>query len=153
KPYDTGVTDVMKLVERNQDLDATVQDMPAVLYYERDFPRLHRVGDPVASGYYVMFVRKEDDELRRSLNDALRKAITEGTLQRLYEKYHIWNKEQEQLKILASGVWPTPDQTVREVGTWWHYGLQLVEAAGMTVLLAFTSMPLAIAIGLMVAVG
>jgi polar amino acid transport system substrate-binding protein len=87
------------------------------------------------------------------LNTTLRKAIGDGTLRRIYEKYHIWNKDQEQLKDIAAGPWPPSDQPERETGTWWHYGLALLQAAGMTVLLACASMPLAIAIGLMVAVG
>jgi polar amino acid transport system substrate-binding protein len=153
KAFETGVTDVMKLVERDQDLDATVQDMPAVLYYERDFPKLRRVGEPLASGYYVMYVRKDDTQLRAHLNNALRKAIADGTLRRIYEKYHIWNRDQERLTNIAAAPWPPTDQAVREIGTWWHYGLELLQAAGMTVRLACAAMPLAIAIGLLVAVG
>src|SRR5215203_3847857 len=50
------IINVMKLVEEGR-LDATVQDVPVSVFYGRDFPGLHNVGSPVASGYYVALVR------------------------------------------------------------------------------------------------
>jgi polar amino acid transport system substrate-binding protein len=156
KSFNSGVTDVMGLVERNQDLDATVQDLPAVIYYEREFPRLHRVGAPVEPGYYVMYVRPGDDELRERLNGILRKANDDGKLRAIYEKYGLWDDEQTKLKTIAAQPWPPQETAVgapRERGSWLFYGWELIQAAGMTVLLTCLAMPLAMAIGLLVAVG
>src|SRR5262249_28588375 len=50
------IINVMKLVEEGR-LDATVQDVPVAVFYGKDFPGLHNVGEPVAPGYYVMYVR------------------------------------------------------------------------------------------------
>ena len=59
------LTSVMGLVEDGQ-LDATVEDLPIYIFYGDDFPGLHRVGDLLAPGYYVGYVRKGDESLRRA---------------------------------------------------------------------------------------
>ena len=62
--YSEGVTSAMDLVNKGQ-LDATVQDLPAAIHYLRtDFPDLRRVGEPVAPGYYVMFVGHDNPQFR-----------------------------------------------------------------------------------------
>src|SRR5262249_15896976 len=68
--YTEGVTSAMRLVEQGQ-LDATVQDMPAATFYAPKFPALHDVGEAVSPGrypYYVMYVRRGEDELLHHLN-------------------------------------------------------------------------------------
>src|SRR5205807_1040982 len=103
--YAQGVTSAMKNVENGQ-LDATVQDAPAANYYlPREFPTLRAVGEPVAPGYFVIYVRHEDHELREKLNQAIRKGLADGTLQRLYQRYGVWNADQADLKRLADD-WP-----------------------------------------------
>lgn len=153
------VTNVLGLVERRQDLDATVQDLPAVIYYAPDFPKLRRVGEPIPPGnpgYYVIYVRAEDAELREQLNQALRDGIRDGTLRRIYEKYRLWNADQEHLAELAAGPWPPSEELAPSV----PYGEKLLangktllQAAVVTVALSFLSMPLAIVLGVLIAVG
>jgi polar amino acid transport system substrate-binding protein len=169
------IINVMKLVEQSR-LDATVQDVPVAVFYGRDFPGLHNVGEPVAPGYYVAFVRKGDDRLREALNHALLKAMNDGTLNRIYSKYSVWNEEQKRLADVGKN-WPptTVGEKARdqkslqpdidknqasdadgEPSRWAnfpHYIWLLLLAAWMTLKLAFLSMPLAIAIGLFVAIG
>jgi polar amino acid transport system substrate-binding protein len=156
KPYDTGVTDVMDLVSRGVELQATVQDVPAAIYYLPQFPRLKALGDPVDPGYYVIYVHRDDPALLEQLNVALQKAIKDGTLRRIYEKYHIWNDDQEKLADVAFGPWP-PSGSADSVPSVWarlpSAAWTLLQAAGMTVVLSCLSMPLAMLIGLFVAVG
>jgi polar amino acid transport system substrate-binding protein len=155
--YTEGVTSAMRLVEQGQ-LDATVQDMPAVTFYANKFPALHAVEESVAPNrhpYYVMFVRREEPELLRHLNDALHRAIHDGTLERLYRRYRIWNDDQSKLALLAEN-WnpadaPAEEEDDDEGGQ--GFLLLLARAAVTTVLLACLSMPLAMLIGLLVAVG
>jgi polar amino acid transport system substrate-binding protein len=155
--YTEGVTSAMRLVEQGQ-LDATVQDLPAAAFYARKFPALHAVGQAVSPGrypYYVMYVRRGDDELLQRLNDALGRALRDGTLERLYRRYHIWNDDQPKLAHLAAD-WPPTDSEPEEDDD--SEGGQaflplLARAALTTVLLACLSMPLAMALGLLVAVG
>jgi polar amino acid transport system substrate-binding protein len=153
-----------------------VQDVPVSVFYGRDFPGLHNVGEPVAPGYYVAFVKKGDDRFRKALNDALLKAMNDGTLKRIYSKYGVWNDEQKRLADVAKNWPPTASNadasnqnapqseadknqitgTTGEPSRWAnfpHYMWLLLLAAWMTLKLAFLSMPLAIAIGLFVAIG
>lgn len=148
-----GTTDAMREVETNK-LDATLTDLPAAVFYRDRFPALERIGEPVERGYYVLFVRPEDAALRDALNAALDKLITGGELEKIYRRYGLWNDLQIELAGLG-------DQSDEELGIQatelrgWAVirsrGWLLVEAAGMTVLLAVIAMPLAILLGLAVA--
>jgi polar amino acid transport system substrate-binding protein len=146
------VTSVMGLVSQGQ-LDATVQDVPIAIHYSADFPQLRRVGEPAEPGYYVAFVRAGDERLRTRLNEAISAAIEDGTLQRIYEKYGVWNIDQERLATIAQN-WPpaVPDAPSRWANLP-HYARLLLRAAWTTVKLSFASMPLAMLLGLIVAIG
>ena len=156
--YTEGVTSAMRLVEQGQ-LDATVQDYPAAVFYAPKFPALHAVGEPVAPGrhpYYVIYVRREDGDLVRRIDDALRKALRDGTLERLYRRYRIWTDDQPKLAVLSEH-WPPaddgpPEEEEDESGGQ-SFLLILARAAVTTVLLACLSMPLAMLLGLLVAIG
>jgi polar amino acid transport system substrate-binding protein len=151
KPY-AEVTMVMGLVAKDQ-LDATVQDVPIVSFYGRDYPALHEVGQPQEPGYYVAYVRKGDEPLRLKLNEAILRGLADGTLRTLYVKYGLWNDDQLALKQIAEH-WP-PEMAA--TSTRWaempEYIRRLLYAALMTLALSFASMPLAILIGLVVAIG
>ncbi len=152
KPYE-GVTDTMGLVQDGQ-LDATVQDLPVAIYYGSSFPKLRRLGEPVEPGYYVIFLPHASGRLRERLNEALQKALADGTLRRIYAKYGLWNADQEQLGELAKN-WPPASEAVAR-DRWAdlrHFGRRLLWGAGVTAVLACASMPLAMLIGLLVAVG
>jgi polar amino acid transport system substrate-binding protein len=148
-----GATDAMTAV-RNGQIDATLQDGPAATFYAGRFPDLARVGPPVGHGYYVIFVRRGDPALRAALDRALDHMIASGSLRRLYEKSGLWNEAQDELagwtgekfRVSATG----------EPGGWRllrRYSPLLLDAALMTVLLSVTSMPLAMAAGLLIALG
>ena len=146
------LTSVMGLVERGQ-LDALVQDVPIGIHYAPDFPGLHTVGEPLAPGYYVGYIRKGDDALREQLDAAIQAAIDDGTLERLYRKYGIWNDAQLQLTEVSKD-WPPPTSAAESRWTnLAHYTGMLLRAAWTTIQLSFLSMPLAILLGLAVAVG
>jgi polar amino acid transport system substrate-binding protein len=156
--YTEGVTSAMRLVEQGQ-LDATVQDYPTTVFYAQKFPALHAVGETVAPGrypYYVIFVRRDDEDLLRRLDDALRRAISDGRLERLYRRYRIWTDEQPKLAALAEH-WPpiddSPPEEEEDSSEGQSFLLILARAAVTTVLLACLSMPLAMLIGLLVAIG
>jgi polar amino acid transport system substrate-binding protein len=146
-----GSTGVMRMVREGK-LDATVQDLPAVSYYvqqKHGYEDLRMAGEPIEPGYYVIYVRQADTQLRERLNQALRASLRDGSLRRIYEKFGLWNKDQEELATLAEN-WspsPGPGQGLLE------YAWFLTQAAGVTVLLACLAMPLAMLIGLFVAVG
>jgi polar amino acid transport system substrate-binding protein len=146
------VTSVMGLVQQGQ-LDATVQDVPIAIHYGPEFPGLRSVGEPVAPGYYVAFVRTGADRLRQQLNVAISSAVQDGTLQRLYEKYGIWNGDQLRLSEVARNWPPVVAASPSRWANMPHYVRLLLLAAWTTVKLSFLSMPLAMLLGLIVAIG
>lgn len=149
-----GITETFFLVESGQ-LDATVQDLPVLHYYVehlKRYPQLALVDRPAASGYYVIYARPEDRKLVAEVNAALQNLWTKGELREIYERYGIWNATQEGL----SAVWQDWDSGLREStqNKWLVLARQtplLVKAAGVTVALSLVSMPLAVLIGLIVA--
>jgi polar amino acid transport system substrate-binding protein len=146
-----GSTGVMRMVREGK-LDATVQDSPAALYYvqqQHGYEDLRMVGEPIEPGYYVIFVRPNDTQLRQRLNEALGAALRDGSLRRIYERYGLWNKDQEKLTELAEA-WSPESGAGQGLP---DYAWLLTKAAGVTVLLACLAMPLAMLIGLLVAVG
>jgi polar amino acid transport system substrate-binding protein len=99
-----------------------------------------------------MYFRAEDRQLATEINESLRAVHHSGELRAIYERYGIWNNTQEKLE----DVWSTWDTGLRENQqdrrlALWAQAPLLIRAAGVTVALALVSMPLAILIGLCVA--
>ncbi len=162
--YD-GATDAMQSVKNEiDDLDANLQDLCVWTYYQDGFPDLRAVGEPVSRGYYVIFVRQDEPELLSEINEAIIDALRDGSLREILSKYGMWNDTQaaRALETNADGGFTgdllSDDDGTRGRGNFslrgWDVirqrGGTLVRAAGMTVLLAALSMPLAIFIGLIV---
>jgi polar amino acid transport system substrate-binding protein len=150
------VVTVLGLV-RDGRLDATVQDNPAAVYFLKEMPTLKAVGSPRQPGFYVIYLRKSDEELSRQLDEALRAGLKDGTLRKIYEKYGLWNVDQEWLCFHETGSWPVDVEagslsTARE-NPWPRMIAELLQAAGMTVYLAVASFPLAMMVGLLVGIG
>jgi polar amino acid transport system substrate-binding protein len=147
-----GATDAMLAVQNGQ-LDATLQDLPAALFYHRRFPGLALTGAPESRGYYVIYVRKEDESLRDALDLGLVRLIESGELRRLYEKYGIWSEAQQELSTFTGLLALKPEEA--SAHGWalvYQYRARLIDAAIMTLVLSITSMPLAMALGLLIAV-
>jgi polar amino acid transport system substrate-binding protein len=146
-----GVTDAMERVRSNA-LAATLQDDCAAIFYADQFPELRRVGRLVGEGYYVAMVGKTETRLHAALNDALGRIIVDGRLKQLYDRWDLSGKTQmlaleDAEKVAPVATSPGFFEVLRE-----NIGI-LLESAGMTVLLSVTSMPLAIMIGILVAIG
>ncbi len=171
--YD-GNTDTMREVETGK-LDATLEDTPVVAFYGARFPGLVPVGPPVGEGYYVVYVRKGEASLMQAINEAIILTIRNGDLERIYRKYGIWDDAQQQLAAISDagkfygyqqaaqtkmkeGELPAEEvvrTSARKRG--WavvrDYSGVLLESAGMTVILSVLSFPIAIGLGLLVAIG
>ncbi len=162
--YD-GATDAMQSVKNEiDDLDANLQDLCVWSYYQDGFPDLRAVGNPVSRGYYVIFVDQDEPELLAEINEAIIDALRDGSLREILSKYGMWNDAQAARALETdadngfTGDLLSDDNGTRGRGNFslrgWDVirqrGGTLVRAAGMTVLLAVVSMPLAILIGLIV---
>jgi polar amino acid transport system substrate-binding protein len=146
-----------------------------------DFPELEAVGEPISPvtySYYVAFVRPECVALREKIDQALREGLADGSIKRIYEKYGLWGPEQEKLAAVARR-WPPvkrattnlPDPGLPKVLRWGgdraggepyivehtgppgivRFARDLGTGALLTIALAFTAMPVAMLIGLLVA--
>ena len=170
--YD-GNTDAMREVETGK-LDGALEDTPIATFYAPRFPSLAFIGKPVSEGYYVIYARKGETALVQAINAALISMIRDGELESIYREYGIWNDEQQRLSTIAENAkfygYPESAATpksingsaaevvttgVRERG--WkvvrNYGGVLLESAGMTVILSVISFPIAIVVGIFVAIG
>lgn len=164
-PIDSDVSKVVGLVENKQNhdtkqMDATLQDSPAARFYIPRSKVLREVGEPQRPGYYVIYTRKDDKKLRDDLNEAIKKGLKDGTLRAIYRKYGLWNADQDWLCKQVTGEFPVDeDDTGGEVeigsgkANWGQMLGELFRAAGMTVYLAVASFPIAMLLGLTVALG
>lgn len=154
------VDETFLLVEERERMDATVQDSPAAAYYVQGGrrPKLKVVAPPAHTGFYVILTNPKDVELRKQLNEALKEAMASGELQRIYEKYGLWDSDQERLAYHQIRPWPPVEgEKVEALG---DTGISLSDlarkiawAAWMTIKLACCAMPLAILLGMLVAIG
>ncbi len=162
-----GATDAMRGVELGVDgIDGNLQDLPVWTYFQEGFPALEAVGEPIGRGYYVALTRKSDERLRTEINIAILKALQDGSLRRILEKYRIWNLTQAQraLEIDSLGNFVgdnartiNADSTANGTESYeavrgWKVVTQrgglLLRASIVTVGLAVVAMPLAVLIGL-----
>jgi polar amino acid transport system substrate-binding protein len=174
--YD-GNTDAMREVETGK-LDGTLQDTPIAAFYGPRFPALEVRGAPVEPGYYVVYARPDDRALVEAIDRALLSMIHNGELAQLLGRYGTWDPLQAELASIAAhaelfgveSVEPEPSpapsgdtrttttavrvgERPRGLEVARRYGGILLESAGLTVILSVLSFPLAVALGLLVALG
>jgi len=148
-----GATDAMLAVQNGQ-YDYTLQDVPASAFYRDRFTGLEFVGPPESHGYYVIYTRKEDARLRDALDASLGRLVDSGELRRIDEKYGIWTEAQSELSSFDGPI--AAVSGMRRAGGWEllaRYQSRLLDAALVTLGLSFGSMPLAMALGLAIALG
>jgi polar amino acid transport system substrate-binding protein len=164
-----GSTDAMRAVELGIDgVDAIVQDLSIVTFYEKRFPKLRRLDEPVAPGYYVALMRKDDEALTRAINAAILDAWQDGSLPAILVRYGMWNETQRRRGLVTDehgtfrpdlpAAKPDYEQATISTGESRLIAIArhvpfLLYGAIVTIGLSITSMPLAIAVGLLIAIG
>ena len=130
-------------------IDAVLLDTPIAIYYAQPNKKLRFVGEPLGRGFYVVALRQEDEALAAQIDAALDRLLANGQLRRIYEKWRIWNTDQEKLTSREAAA-----DVMRESGRLWTVGQYLpllLESALVTIMLTVLSMSLAILLGLPVA--
>ncbi|MHB8970823.1 MAG: ABC transporter permease subunit [Pirellulaceae bacterium] len=165
--FDASTT-AMRAVELTIDgVDATLQDLPIVTFYEQRYQQLQRLGPPIAPGYYVILARPEDETLVRALNAAILATWQDGRIPAILRRYGLWNEIQRGRGLvtdsrgnfrpdLPAGQVATdasPEETESRLRMLMRRVPLLFQGALMTILLSVTSMPLAIVAGLLIALG
>lgn len=129
-------------------LDAVLLDLPIAAYYAKPNPKLRYAGAPIGEGFYAIAMRKGDEALKTKIDEVLKKLLVTGELQRIYEKWDMWNEAQGKLlKIMeaTSGYVALHDAKKAPLSTFFP---SLIKGAGITILISVASMTLAIALGL-----
>jgi His/Glu/Gln/Arg/opine family amino acid ABC transporter permease subunit len=117
----------------------------------------------VASSHYVGVFSKNNAALRDRANEILRQAMGDGTLERIFRKWQVWNADQAPLyqQVLAGDtIEPITGVQTGETAAmlpWWKATLRylpaLLRASVVTILLSCLSMALAVTLGVLIATG
>ncbi len=130
-------------------LEAVLLDLPIALHYAQPDLALKLSGAPFAQGYYAIGIRRGDTELLGAVNRALLRLLSDGTLERIYRKYGIWDEHQQCLKDYRPEV-VTRNERVSTLKAWPKYLPLLLRGAVTTVELSVLSMGLAVVAGLVI---
>ena len=63
---------------------------------------------PGSVGHYVAVLAPQNGPLRDTLNETLRAAMRDGTLQRIFTKWRVWNDDQPKLYARLLGTMQAP---------------------------------------------
>jgi len=111
--------------------------------------------DAVALGRYVGVLAKADSALRDSVDGVLRVAMRDGTLERIFRRWNVWDAGQGELfrRVAGWGRTPPSEAIGLGAGSVWAYLPSLARAAVVTAVLSVLSMTMAVVVGLVVASG
>ncbi len=117
----------------------------------------------IAVGHYVGVLAERNAPLRDACNEILRGAMRDGTLERIFRKWGVWNDAQPALyaRLLAGEQVPAvtgldPSASAATMSRWEairRYFPTLVRASFVTLVLSCVSMGLAVALGVLIATG
>jgi polar amino acid transport system substrate-binding protein len=119
--------------------------------------------ETVAVGHYVGALAARNAPLRDAINDVLRAAMRDGTLERIFRKWDVWNEDQPKLhaRLLAGEDVPPVIGLDQGIGvatmSRWEaarrYLPSLVRASVVTIVLSCLAMGLAVVLGVLIATG
>ena len=118
----------------------------------------------VAVGQYIAVLAKQNTDLRDRVDEILRGAMRDGTLEKIFRKWKVWNDDQPALHArvlgdplptqIAPAAAPMPTHVSLSIGeSTVNYLPSLLRAAVLTVVLSCLSMALAVAMGVAIASG
>jgi polar amino acid transport system substrate-binding protein len=152
-------------------LDAVLLDNIIAARAMRRTPGLFtHFNNPVARGHYIAVLARENTALRDRVNEVLKARMRDGTLERIYRKWEIWDEYQQPLFTrVAGGASPAsggeisrkpaaeaaaaPQVPIQKVAALRRYFPALLRAALITIVLSCLAMALAIALGVLIATG
>ena len=147
--YD-GTLDSLEQVQSGV-LDAAVMDDCIFTFYADRFAGLRTIDRPFAGGLYTVLTSKASPELVAAIDVALGRLIANGRLKSLYDRWDLAGRQQMLMLRDAAEIPPARRRSLGELVR--QTVPLLLSSAGMTVLLSCAAFPLAIAVGLAVAIG
>jgi polar amino acid transport system substrate-binding protein len=142
-------------------LDAVLLDNVLAERRRRALPGFVIQPESIAVGHYIGVLAANNEPLRDAVNDILRSAMQDGTLERILRKWGVWNNDQPALyaRVVAGEAVPAViglDATPGALSGWealWLYLPSLVRASLVTIALSCLSMGLAVMLGVIIASG
>jgi polar amino acid transport system substrate-binding protein len=141
-------------------IDAVLLDDVLAHRRGRSMPGFTVVQPPVAAGHYVGVLSAGNAPLRDAIDEILRSGMRDGTLERIFRKWEVWNDDQAELYerlLRRESVEPVQGVTLRRQESGWQaarrYLPALLKAAFITIVLSCLSMALAVVIGVLIACG
>lgn len=117
----------------------------------------------IAVGHYVGVLSQANAPMRDAFDSTLRGAMRDGTLERIFRKWSVWNDDQPRLfaRVIAGEQVPAvvgldTSASVTTMTRWQAakvYLPSLLQASAVTIVLSVLSMALAVAIGVGIATG
>ena len=110
----------------------------------------------LAVGHYIVITAPENTALRDRVDDILRTAMRDGTLEAIFTKWRVWNDDQPRLyeRVInststqaAASAPASSSELIR------RYVPSLFRAALITLVLSFAAMALAVSLGMLIAIG
>jgi polar amino acid transport system substrate-binding protein len=137
-------------------VDAVVLDNVLADRAMRRNSGLYTHPDALAVGSYIIITAPENTALRDQVDAILRAAMRDGTLETIFRKWNVWNDDQPKLYERA-----LRDDGTQAVATSRRSNAELIRsyvpslfrAAGITLVLSFAAMGLAVALGMLIAIG
>jgi polar amino acid transport system substrate-binding protein len=149
-------------------IDAVLLDGPITRYYGEIDPALEIADGTFGEVRYAIAVRQDDAALLGAIDGALGELARDGTLRAIYEKWGLWNAETAAL----FGDARAPRPGIAEAFESWRVAVGRVpplwerirdryprmmplflRGAALTLVISLTSMALAIALGMLLAIG
>ena len=154
--YDEDVHPYSDLARRR--VDAVVLDHVLADRAMRRNPGLFTHEAPLAVGHYIIITAPENISLRDQVDDILRAAMRDGTLEAIFRKWGVWNEDQPRLyerlrSQTATAVPVGPPAIDPQTGSIERYLPSLFRAAAITLVLSCAAMALAVTLGTAIAVG
>ena len=149
-------------------IDAVLLDNVLAERRRRAMPGITVQPQAVAMSHYVGVLSARNASLRDAANEALLGAMRDGTLERIFRKWNVWNDDQPALyaSLLARkavppvlgmpGLGMESAIGVAAISPWEatrRYFPSLVKAAGVTLILSCLSMAVAVILGVLIASG
>jgi polar amino acid transport system substrate-binding protein len=120
-------------------------------FYADRFATLRAVDRPFAGGLYTVLSARDTPLLAAAIDEAIGRLIADGRLKALYDRWDLAGRQQMLLLRDASEIPAARQRSVLELVS--QTLPLLLASAGMTVLLSCAAFPLAIIVGLAVAIG
>jgi polar amino acid transport system substrate-binding protein len=144
-------------------VDAVLLDNVLAERRRRTLGRFTIQPQTVAVGHYVGVLAPANAPLRDAINEILKNAMRDGTLERILRKWNVWNDDQPRLYaalLAGTPVAPVtgldPSANVATMSKWdaaKRYVPSLLRASVITIALSCLSMGLAVIVGVLIATG